>query len=118
MSVEKFKFRGRFQVWSYSTSHGQLLLRSPKSKDRPSQIDVLFKNVAAIHLPAVFDDIDIKIIQSAELMSQPQVGALQMSGREIFQVIGQNVDGYVVAGIVVANEGDLEYDAISPLLEV
>jgi len=118
MSATVLKFLGRFQVWSYSVSHGQLLLRSPKSRERATQVDILFKNVASMQLPAMFDDIEIRKVRADELPSAPQLGALESMGREIYRITGRNVDGYVVAGAVVADERNLEYDAVSPLLQM
>ncbi len=43
-----------FQVWAYSVSHGQLLIRSPKSIETPENVDVAFFGVAMMELPAGF----------------------------------------------------------------
>jgi hypothetical protein len=115
--VSYIEFNRRFQMWSYSAGHSRLLLRSPKSNLASTQIDILFKNVAAIHLPCVIDDLRIRSVQGSDLSMPPQLGSINIIGHEIFQVTGRNVDGYVVAGVVVTNEADLEYDAVSPLLE-
>ncbi len=37
----------RFQLWAYTVSHGSLLLRSTKTDDEPTRVDVLFRNVKA-----------------------------------------------------------------------
>jgi hypothetical protein len=44
----------KFQVWKYTVGHSQLLLRSTKSPDCSTRIDVLFKGVSEFHLPASF----------------------------------------------------------------
>ena len=60
MSEAIVSFPRRFQIWLYSVSHGQLLLRSNRSGEFSTRIDVLFKNVAAIELPTAFDGLSRK----------------------------------------------------------
>ncbi|MGO4549589.1 hypothetical protein AB4059_00575 [Lysobacter sp. 2RAF19] len=84
-------------------SHGQLLIRSSKTKDRPTQIDILFKNVAAICIPTMFDG--ISIVSNAVPEGLPRFDVLTSSG-----------SGYIVAGAVVVDESDLDYHNASPLL--
>ena len=116
MSALPVNFSGRFQVWSYSVSHGQLLLRSTKSAERPTQIDVLFSNVAAMCLAAAFDGMEIRRAAASDFTPPLQLGALSSSGRETYRILGREVDGYVVAGSVVWDEAAREYDAVSQLL--
>jgi hypothetical protein len=116
MSASLISFHGRFQVWSYSVSHGQLLLRSTRNPYRPTQIDVLFVNVAAMGIPTVFDDIEIRKATLSDFSGQLQTGAVSLHGRDFYQIFGREIEGYVIAGSVVWNEADLDYDAISPLL--
>lgn len=52
-----------------------------------------------------------------ELPSTPQLGALPLSERTIFAVSGRDFSGYIVAGAVIVDESDREYDVISPLLQ-
>ena len=47
----------QFQIWSYKVSHAQLLLRSTKSKNDPTRIDLLFKNVAIINMPTLLNGV-------------------------------------------------------------
>lgn len=54
-----FAYRGIFRCWSYTARHGQLLLRSTKSAERPTQVDVLFKNVSAVNLRTVMQDLEL-----------------------------------------------------------
>ena len=45
MSVHVANFQRPFQVWLYSVSHGQLLLRSNRSDQLATRVDVLFTRV-------------------------------------------------------------------------
>lgn len=107
-----FADRGTFQWWLYTASHGQLLLRSTKSSDRPTQIDVLFKNVSAAHLRAVVDDLEVV---ETDRDAKALVGD-QVTPGKVFLVRGRGYEGSVIAGSVARDEGDHEYHEQSPLM--
>jgi hypothetical protein len=44
MSAQVADFQRKFQIWLYSVSHGQLLLRSNRSDEFRTRVDVLFKD--------------------------------------------------------------------------
>lgn len=100
-------FKGRFQVWSYTTSHGQLLLRRTKSNEYPTRIDVYFKNVAYMQLATVFDELHVT---EATPESVPSLGALILADKKVYIVSGANSEGVVVAGTVLWNEDEGDYD--------
>lgn len=115
MSEEVTSFRGRFQWWVYEVGHGCLLLRSPKSPGRPTRIDILFKNVAAVDLPTVFDDPTVKRTDTSDL-PKDRLGALEPFDRSVYLVAGPRVNGTVVAGTMVWCEDDGEYHEPSSLM--
>ena len=108
-----FKYAGAFQWWSYTVSHGQLLLRSTRSSGRPTQVDVLFKDVVAVQLPTLIHDLEV-----LETDREGAAGRMPFDsqGRAIFIVRGRDTEGYVVAGAVFHDEGDHAYYDPSPLL--
>jgi hypothetical protein len=106
-----FKYDGRFQWWSYTVGHGQLLLRSTWSAARPTQVDILFKDVVAVSLPTSVDDIEIL---ESDITDEP--GLAVLAGRKRFVVRGREVDGYVIAGAIFHTEGELSHGDQSPLL--
>ncbi|WP_293308484.1 hypothetical protein [Pedobacter sp. UBA5917] len=48
-----------FQLIDYSPTHGQLLIRCLKNKQRDYNIDIIFKGVLHILIPVVFNGIEI-----------------------------------------------------------
>ena len=111
MTTSTLNFSRRFQLWTYTVGHGQLLLRSPKTTNLPTRIDVLFKNVAAIHLPTILDGLVVSEaagLESEELSVQCDPSRLE--GRKIFVIHGSNFTGYVIAGAVAWHEDHYEYD--------
>ncbi len=106
-----FTYRGVFQWWSYTASHGQLLLRSTKSADRLTQVDVLFKNVSAVNLRTVMQDLEL-----VETDVDPENLARDEAPRRFFLIRNRDHEGFVVAGAVARDEGDHEHHEQSPLL--
>jgi hypothetical protein len=47
--------------------HWRLLLRSTKAQDADTRIDILFKNVMAICLPAWFDGLELEQVDAASV---------------------------------------------------
>ncbi len=45
-----------FRLWDFRVSHGQLLLRSPKSKDLATNSDIAFVGVEYLELPTLLND--------------------------------------------------------------
>jgi hypothetical protein len=100
----------RFQLWTYTVGHGQLLLRSPKASGLPTRIDVLFKNVAALHLPTMLNGLAIsEATEDEKSKLDVRVDPLRLEGRRVFLVREQHFTGYVVAGVVAWVEDELEY---------
>ncbi|MEZ4887458.1 MAG: hypothetical protein R3E32_22185 [Chitinophagales bacterium] len=55
-----------FQVIDFSATHGQLLLRSLKTRERGYNIDIILKGVSHIILPTEFRGIEISILTNEE----------------------------------------------------
>jgi hypothetical protein len=110
------RFDGRrFQMWSYTVSHRQLLLRSNKSEGR-RRCEVLFSNVARFDLPTSFDDLEILIGDEGTLPdSAAELGADSGTHRKRYLLRGINWSGYVVAGGMATAEDDAEYYEASSL---
>lgn len=112
MTKPLFNYDGRFQWWSYTVSHGQLLLRCPPSPKRATQVDVLFKNVSSVSLPTTVDDLEV--IDGEGTALPTLVGPV--GGRKVFIVRAIGVDGYVVAGAVFHREWQGSHSDPSPLI--
>ena len=106
-------YHRRFQWWSYTASHGQLLLRSPPAVVGQTQVDVLFKNVSSVSLPTTLDDLEVVLAEGGAGVV-PIIGPV--GGRKLFVVRANAVAGYVVAGAVFHVEGPGSHSDPSPLL--
>ncbi|NOV04838.1 hypothetical protein [Paenibacillus planticolens] len=58
----------KFQFWFYRVSHGELLIRSPKSKENPKNIDIMFFDITYIELPRFLDEIMLDEATSEEIL--------------------------------------------------
>lgn len=56
-----------FEVWEFRVSHEQLLLRSPRTKEQPRNIDVIFGGVDYMELPSKLGEIEIVEPTEADL---------------------------------------------------
>ncbi len=111
MVTEIISSRRRFQVWGYTVSHRELLLRSTKSKEFPTRIDVFLKGVQEFHLPTVFDGLSITEARAEDLerLSILSDAVSSGSGAKAFVVNGNGFMGYVIALGVWCHEDEGEY---------
>jgi hypothetical protein len=99
-----------FQLWAYTVSMGRLLLRSTKSDQFGTRVDVLFQNVQALQLPSLLSGLVVSAADAAVSENITRnTGLLPDHEHRFFSVVGSNFNGYVVAGVVVSCEDDREY---------
>jgi hypothetical protein len=113
------RYPGRqFQLWTYTVSHGQLLLRSTRSEAHPTRCEILFKGVVRMDLPALMDDVEVEVAAEGDVPSFAlELGAYERWGHLVYRVRGRGFVGYVVALGVWCAEDDGEYYTPSRLLE-
>jgi hypothetical protein len=114
MDIPNFTDR-TFKLWLYTVSHGQLLIRSTKDSKRGTQVDVLFKEVVALCLPAFFEGLTVRKGGVGEL-DRTYLGGIDVSGKTLFHVNGNGWNGWVVAAAVAWVEEDAEYYPASKLI--
>jgi hypothetical protein len=104
-----------FQMWAYSVGMGRLLLRSTKTGNFPTRIDVLFQNVKAMQVPTVFDGL---VVTEADdefaARIETETGLLRDDNRFFCLETAHRV-GYIVAGVMVREEDGGEYFGPSAL---
>jgi hypothetical protein len=111
MSIPIIGTNRDFQVWKYTVGHNQLLLRSTKSPEFPTRIDVFFKGVVEFHLPTHFRSLFITEaaydeIQELRTLRKPSFN----KDVKVFTVKGMDFTGYVVALAVGTHEDSGEYN--------
>ncbi len=106
-AVTKFSSDRTFQLWAYTVSHAQLLLRSTKTDRHPTRIEVLFKNVRYVALPTRMEGVTLQHCEAAEVPFE--LSGLSPDGGPWFQVGSRGVTGYVAAAVAFVSEDELEY---------
>ena len=94
---QDFESSRRFQVWLYTVSHAQLLLRSTKTGDHATRIDLLFKNVRSLNLPTATDGLRVREVE-----------------RGVYQLNGPDWQGLIEAEAFFDSEDEGEYHEPSP----
>ena len=102
-----------FEVWRYTPSHRQLLLRSNKSEGLNTRIEILFKDISVVMVVPVFSGL---IISECEIKEYPVGFAHSIGDRSLYKVESAEFIGYIVAGSVSIHEDELGYDEPSALL--
>lgn len=106
----KFQPDRSFQVWLYTVSHKVILLRSVKSAQHPSRIDVCLFNVSVINLSSVIVDLHVRELTPVEASGIIPSHVRLAQDQRVFSFNGENCQGFVVAGTVAWHEDELEYD--------
>ena len=107
----------KFSIYLYWVSHGLLLLRSGISNEYSSRVDVLFRDVIWMSIPAFMNGLVVsEVAPSGERLAIPPSLAREVSLRRTFKLTTENVSNFVVAGTVSSAIDNLEYFAASSLL--
>ncbi len=117
MSDAIFSSEQTFVIYSYTVSHGLLLLRSRKAGSDQELTDILFLDVRAMELRASFSDFEIREEPAAFLSrfgSNPS--AMMEPGLTAFSISGNGWLGYVLAGRVATQTHDGGFFDTSPLI--
>jgi hypothetical protein len=112
-----FESKRSFVIFSYAASHGLLLLRSRKTKEFPTRIDILFQDVRAMELRSWFDGVTIEEVDVAFLKDFDSNPAQMIEpGNKVYAVKGHEWLGFIVGGIVSTREDDGEFFGPSGLI--
>jgi len=112
------EFNRRFSIHLYWVSHGLLLLRSGKSGQHSTRVDILFSDVRWMAVPVWFEGIRIEQGELSEIpLSLTAKIKEEAHFMTVFKVVSQGVTHWVLAGKnVQVSEDDKNYGADSSLL--
>jgi len=117
MTIASFKSDRKFSIFSYEVSHGLLLLRSGKTNEHHTRIDVLVKDVRAMEIRSWFEGFEIAE-EDREYLREFRSNPIEMiePGNRVYALRGRGWQGFIVGGILLAQEDNGEYMDRSPLL--
>ena len=110
-----FNSNRMFEVWHYTVSHRQLLIRSNKENLSPTRLEILFKDVAFMAVQPVMRGMTITECSTTVDELPACLNASQVS-RPWYRIETDGAVGYVAAGVMVTNEDQLGYEEPSSLL--
>lgn len=96
-----------FYIFSYTISHGLLLLRSDKTDRHSSRVDILFQDVIAIESRMKLDKLTISEEEPSFLKGvRSNPAAIMEPGHKVYSLKCDGWTGYVVGGIMRVHEDD------------
>jgi hypothetical protein len=112
-----YKSDRSFVVFSYSASHGLLLLRSRKSNQHSTRVDILIEDVRAMEARSWFNGIEIEEVDPSHLDDRGGKPLEMMEpGNKAYSIRGNDWWGYINGGIARTHEDDGEFMEESKLL--
>ena len=112
-----FESDRRFSLFGYAMSHGLLLLRSGKTNDYHTRVDVLIRDVRAMELRSWFQRVVIEEVDKAFLAGfRSNPIDMVENGNRVFSFRGDNWAGFVVGGVLSVHEDDGDLMGPSALL--
>ena len=104
-----------FVVWRYSVSHGQLLLRSVRTEESPTRVDVLLKNVNHMRLPTSLPGLRIEERALEVTDDLPEVVRAETADAKAYWLSGRGYQRCVIASTCESVEDTEDYSAPSRL---
>jgi len=117
-NLKSFRSDRTFSVFSYGISHGPLLLRSAKTNEHRTRIDVLILDVRAMEIRSWFEGFEItKVDQDylRDFRSNPV--EMVQAGLSVYALSGKGWHGFIVGGNLCVHENEADFTAPSALLQ-
>lgn len=98
-----------FKLWKYSVSFSTLLMRSPKTSDSLTNIDLIFYGVKLIKMPSIFKChclTSLSFSQDATILKE--VGS-ETPKEEVFILKSDSESYYIIASFFNIEENEKEF---------
>ena len=112
-SIDLSNLAGRvFQVWEYHVSHGQMLIRSPKSPAtkkapaRTTNLDLICVGVEYMALPRIVSDIELAVPTQDELSDLGSILGKPLDTQKVIVLVSKKRRFIVVAASFSLSEND------------
>jgi hypothetical protein len=102
-----------FQVWACDIGHSQLLLRSVKTEEQPTRIDVMFKNVELMNMCCVLENLTIEKARLEDVGLENYCS--KFGNRIVYRLVAKDYVGFVLAGAMSTAVDEGEYDEPSSI---
>ena len=92
-----FSSEREFRMWDYNVSHNQLLIRSPRSPDVATNVDIIFWRVEYMELPCSFRGIAFAEAAASDVARVQQVFSKISSHASYYPLISEEKRHLIVA---------------------
>ena len=97
-----------FQLWEYRVSHGQMLVRSPKSPTQEVNVDIAFAGVEYVDLPRYLRELEIDGPTEADVAFAVERLGKPVEAKAITVIKSNGKRHIVVAEAVKVTESDMD----------
>ncbi|MEN8216846.1 MAG: hypothetical protein ABFS56_10835 [Pseudomonadota bacterium] len=101
-------YQRTFRLWEFNVSHDQLLLRSPKKKYQPKNVDIAFVGVGYVEIPTRLEGIKICQPSKAEIEKVCEILGKKVAHDEIHVLSSGEKRYLVVAAAKKMCDNDLD----------
>jgi hypothetical protein len=113
-NLRPFKSDRKFSVFSYSVSHGPLLLRSGRTDEHHTRIDVLMLDVRAMEIRSWFEGFEIALVDQDYLRDfRSRPAEMMEPGLNVYAISGKEWQGFIVGGKLFVHEDEADFMAPS-----
>lgn len=113
-NLKSFKSDRKFTVVGYGVSHGPLLLRSGRTDEHRTRIDVLILDVRAMEIRSWFEGLEIELVDPdylRDFRSRPT--EMMQVGLNAYAISGNGWQGFIVGGNLCVHEDEADFTAPS-----
>jgi hypothetical protein len=103
-----FDSERRFRLWDYNVSHKQMLLRSPKSPDAATNLDIVMWGVEYLDLATSLDGVRMASASREEVERAERALGRPLDSSQVFGLISGDRRFIVVAAGFKVLENDLD----------
>jgi hypothetical protein len=96
-----------FKVWEYRVSHGQLLIRRPKTSELSKNFDIMFYNVDYMDLPYAFSTLVVREPNAQDMAFAMDRTGKDLEKKRVFVLQNGERRHIVVAGKAVTTESTM-----------
>jgi hypothetical protein len=113
-NLRSFKSDRKFSVFGYSVSHGPLLLRSGRTDEHHTRIDVLILDVRAMEIRSWFEGFEIALADQDYLRDfRSRPAEMMEPGLNAYAISGKRWQGFIVGGKLCVHEDEADFTAPS-----
>jgi hypothetical protein len=113
-NLKSFKSDRKFSVFSYGVGHGPLLLRSGRTDEHHTRIDVLILDVRAMEIKSWFEGFEIALVDQDYLRDfRSRPAEMMQPGLNAYAISGKGWQGFIVGGNLCVHEDEAGFAAPS-----